>query len=87
MPNKHGIQPIWACGTRFIAHKVSAINRLIERYGAYLSHLTSLTEDPTVKAVDKQKIKGYILKWRRCKMLLGCALFEASCYFMQDTSK
>ena len=69
MPNKRGIRPIRACGTRFIS-------RLIERYGAYLSHLTSLTEDSTVKAIDRQKIKGYILKWRDCKMLLGCALFH-----------
>ena len=73
MSNKYGIRPIRACGTRFVAHKVSAINRLIERHGAYLSHLT---EDPTVKAIDKQKIKGYIRKWRDCKMLLGCALFH-----------
>ena len=38
---------------------VSAISRLIDRYGAYLSHIISLTEDPTVKAADRQKLKGY----------------------------
>ena len=27
----------------------------------------------SVKAVDKQKINGYILKWRDSKVLLGCA--------------
>ena len=76
MPNQRGIKPVRACGTRFVSHKVFAINRLIERYGAYLTHLVSLTEDPTVKATDKQKIKGFILQWRDSKMLLGCALFH-----------
>lgn len=32
-----------------------------------------MTEDDSVKAVDKQKINGYILKWRDSKVLLGCA--------------
>ena len=69
---------IWidiACGTRFIDHKVAAMNRFVDRFGAYLSHLCSLTEDSSVTSSDKQKLKGYILKWRNGKMLLGCALF------------
>lgn len=41
-----------------------------------MNHLTALTEDSTVKACDKQKLKGYILKWRDSKMQLGCALFH-----------
>lgn len=71
-----GSRPLRACGTRFVAHKVAALGRLIDRYGAYLAHLTALTEDPHVKSVDKEKLKGYIRKWRDCKMLLGCALFH-----------
>ena len=69
-------RPLRACGTHFIAHKVAALGRLIDRYGAYLAHLTALTEDPHVKSVDKKKLKGYVYKWRDCKMLLGCALFH-----------
>lgn len=76
MPHNKGNRPIRACGTRFVSHKVAALERFIERYGAYLAHLTSLTEDPTVKAADKQRIKGYILRWRNSKMVLGCALFR-----------
>ena len=44
MSNQRGVRPVRACGTRFAAHKVSAINQVIDRYGAYLSHLTSSTE-------------------------------------------
>ena len=53
-----GNRPLCACGTRFVSHKVAAINRFIEHYGAYLNHLIALTEDPCVKAADKQKLKG-----------------------------
>ena len=75
IPKEGGNRPLRACGTRFIAHKVLALGRLIDRFGAYISHLSSLTEDSTVRAVDKQKITGYIRKWRDAKMLFGCAYF------------
>ena len=76
MALSRGNRPLRACGTRFVTHKVAALGRLIDRYGAYLAHLTSLIEDPKVKSVDKEKLRGYIRKWRDTKMLLGCALFH-----------
>ena len=76
LPDEGGSRPLRACGTRFVSHKVAAIGRLIDRYGAYLAHLTTLTEDTSVREVDRQKLKGYVLKWRDCKMVLGCALFH-----------
>ena len=48
---QRGVRPLCACGTRFAAHIVSAINRVIDMYGGYLSHLTFLTEDSTVYCV------------------------------------
>ena len=74
MPDK-GNKPIRACGTRFIDHKVAAMNKFVDRFGAYLSHLCSLTEDSSVASADKQKLKGYILKWQNGRILLACALF------------
>ena len=35
-----------------------------------------MTEDPSVKAADQQKIKGYVTKWKDSKILLGSALFH-----------
>ncbi len=70
-----GIRPIRASGTRFVSHKVAALGRVIDKFGASLGHLISLTEDPTVKSVDKQKIKGYVTKWQDSKILFGCAFF------------
>ena len=74
MPDK-GNKLMHACGTWFIYHKVIAINRSIDHFGACLSHLCSLTEDNRITSADKQKLKGYISKWQKEKMLLACDLF------------
>lgn len=75
-PAVSGIRPMRACGTRFVTHKVSALERIIDRFGAYMNHLVTLTESSSTKAADKQKLTGYIKKWRECKLLLACALFH-----------
>lgn len=41
IPDK-GNKPIRACGTRFIDHKMAAINRFVDCFDAYLSHLCCL---------------------------------------------
>ena len=71
-----GNRPIRACGTRFVCHKVHALERILDRFGAYLNHLITLSEDSATKAVDRQKLKGYITKWRDSQILLGCAVFH-----------
>ena len=77
MPSGSGNKPLRACGTRFVAHKLAAISRLIERFGAYISHLQAMTDDDsTTRAVDKAKMTGYINKWCTGKMLYGLAFFH-----------
>ena len=76
MPKQGGARPLRACGTRFVVHKVAALGRLVDRYGAYLNHLTMLSQDRTVKSVDREKVKGYVLRWRKSKNLLGCAFLK-----------
>ena len=51
-------------------HKVSAMHRMVERYGAYLAYFTSLAADQSVKAIDKQKLIGYARKWNNSRLLL-----------------
>ena len=58
-----------------MAHKVSALERIIKQYDVYLNHLALLSEDSSLKAKDRQKMKGYLLQWCKGKLLLGCALF------------
>ena len=71
-----GVRPLRASGTRFVSHKVAALRRVLERFGAYLNHLCFLTHDASVKSVDKQKLTGYIRHWRDAKVLVGCAFFS-----------
>ena len=70
-----GIRPVRASGTRRVSHKVKAMKRVLAKYGAYTAHLSSLSEDTSVKAADRAKLKGYLKKWVDAKYVLGCAAF------------
>jgi hypothetical protein len=59
-----------------VSHQVAALKRIIDRFGAYMNRLITLSEDSTLKAVDRQKLKGYIKKWHESKIVLGCAFFH-----------
>ena len=76
LPLQGGNCPLRACGTRFVAHKIAALGRVIDRFGAYLAHLVALTEDSSVTPSSRQKLKGYIMRWRNSKVILGCAFFH-----------
>lgn len=54
-----GIKPICASGSRWVAHKLNAMKRIISKYGAYTNHLVVLSEDTSVKSADHAKLKGY----------------------------
>ena len=76
LPSNGGNRPLRACGTRFVAHKVAALGRVIDRFGAYLAHLVALTDDRSVPPSSRQKLKGYITRWRDSKVILGCGFFH-----------
>ena len=56
MPSR-GIKPLRACSTRFIAHKLAALERVVNRLGGYLNHLAILSEDPSMKSTDRKKLR------------------------------
>ena len=70
-----GNVPIRFQGSRWINHKRRALQRVTDRYGAYISHLIALSEDITVKSEDRARLKGYIQKWTHAKFLVGCAMY------------
>jgi len=47
----------------------------VDRFGAYLNHIATLVEDKSIKSVDRQRLKGYLLKWRQPRMIIGSALY------------
>ena len=70
------VRPIRASGTRWIAHKLNAIQRILDKYGIYISHLeNSITEDKAYKADQRAKMKGYIKEWKSSKMLFNLAFY------------
>ena len=65
----------FACGSWLVSHKLSAMSRIVSKFGVYTRHLAALSEDSLVKAADRAKLKGYLNKWLDAKYLLGCAFF------------
>ena len=72
---KSGNVPVRSQGSRWIDHKRKALQRVVDRYGAYISHLTTLTEDSSLKAEDRARLKGYLRKWMQYRTILGCAMY------------
>ena len=70
-----GDRPVRATGSRWISHKRKALQRFMDRYGPYIAHLITLVEDKTLKSSDRQRLKGYLLKWTNGRILMGCALY------------
>lgn len=40
-----------------------------------MNHLAALVEGKAINSTDLARLKGYILKWRQSKMLIGAALY------------
>ena len=56
---KGGSLPVRCQGTRWISYKGKALQRVVDRFGAY--DLAALIEDSTVKKVsDRARLKGYL---------------------------
>ena len=70
-----GNVPVRFQGSRWINHKRKTLPRVTDRYGAYIAHLTALSEDTTLKSEDRARLKGYLQKWSHAKFLVGCAMF------------
>lgn len=70
-----GNVPIRSQGSRWINHKRRALQRMTDRYGAYISHLIALSEDTSLKSEDRARLKGYLEKWTHAKSLVGCAMY------------
>ena len=61
-------------GSRWINHKRRALQRVTDRYGAYISHLIVLSGDMSLKSEDRARLKGYVQKWTHAKFLIACAM-------------
>ena len=78
MSTQGGSRHIRACGTCLISHKVAALERMIELFGAYFGHIRTLVSDssvkaadPSVKAADRQKNTERLCMYRN-GVILKC---------------
>ena len=56
-------KPTKATGTCWIEHKVNAMKIVLENYGAFLSHIESLSQTDS-NATKREELKGYFNKWK-----------------------
>ena len=47
----------------------------MDRYGAFLNHVTTLAEDRSIKSTDRARLQGYLKKWKQSKVLIGAAMY------------
>ena len=62
-------------GSHWINHKRKALQRLVDRYGAFLNHVMTLAEDRSIKSTDRARLKGYLKQWKQSKVLIGAAMY------------
>ena len=67
--------PFFPLGTRWITHKLTALQLLVDKFGLYLQHLQTMSEDKSFKAADRQKFKGWLRKWQQARIPLTACLF------------
>ena len=48
-------QPAFVSGTRWITHKISALQFVVDKFGIYIQHLQNMSEDPSFKAMDRSE--------------------------------
>ena len=72
---KGGDKPLRSHGSRWISYKRKSLLRILERYGAYILHLSALSEDTSVKSEDRARFKGYVKRWQKSEFLIGSALY------------
>ena len=67
--------PVRCNGTWWITHNLKALECLLDRYGVYINHLATLSEEQSIASVDRTWLKGYCSKWMNFKMLIGAAMY------------
>ena len=68
------VKPHRAAGTRWIAHKLEALQNMLDKYGLYMQHFENIIAD-TTKRTDKATFKGKQRQLQKADVLLLGALF------------
>ena len=67
-------KPSKSYGTRWIDHKLTSMKIMLENYGAYISHVESLSQTDS-QALKRAELKGCLLKWKHASMPISFAIY------------
>ena len=71
-----GVTPTRASGTRRISHKTGAVTRILDKFGLCITHLENVATGTSYRAKERNRIKGYLDKWKNSKMLVNFFLSQ-----------
>ena len=60
-----GVKPKKASGTQWIAHKMRALDLIIDKYSLLMQHLENLSKDKSYPAKERPTFKGWYNKWMK----------------------
>ena len=67
-------KPSKSYGTCWIDHKLTSMKIMLENYGAYISHVESLSQTDS-QALKRAELKGYLLKWKDASIPISLAIY------------
>ena len=67
-------KPSKSYGTRWTDHKLTSMKIMLENYGAYISHIESLSQTDS-QALKRAELKGYLLKWKDASIPISLAIY------------
>ena len=67
-------KPSKSYGTHWIDHKLTSMKIMLENYGAYISHIESLSQTDS-QPLKRAELKGYLLKWKDASILISLAIY------------
>ena len=62
-------------GTRWIDHRLTSMKIMLKNYGAYISHVESLSQTDS-QALNRAELKGYLLKWKDASIPTSLAIYS-----------
>ena len=48
---------------------------VIDWYGTYINHISTLAQNDSLRSNDRARLKGYAKKWANYRILVGCAVY------------
>ena len=51
------------------------MTRILDKFGLYITHLGNVATDTSYRAKERDRIEGYLNKWKNSKMLVNLCLY------------